>query len=196
MIESDPYATLIEASEADVRLVMVDGIARAGRRELMGSFTGASDQRNVAGEEWLFDFGSHAPTKVGAELADLRLGDIEEQVREALGSLPSLAYQYGRSEPARSEAGASAEEADETEEAFDSGPGPDLRSTELYPMRLDPLTIADDPDYLPRLFDAVEHPARHRRADQGWRRADLRFLMSPARVPGEPLLALIQACAG
>ena len=95
---------------------------------------------------------------MGAELADLRLGDIEEQVREALGSLPSLAYQYGRSGPARSEAGASAEEADETEQAFDSGRGPDLRSTELYPMRLDPLTIADDPDYLPRLFDQSNIP--------------------------------------
>ena len=39
-VDPDPYATLIEASEADVRLVMVDGIARAGRRELMGSLHG------------------------------------------------------------------------------------------------------------------------------------------------------------
>ena len=148
----DPYSTLIDATEAQLKLVMIDGVARAGLVDLMVRFGRGAETRDIAGSPRIFDF--QAAAEVSKIARGMTIADAERRLREVLGNLPRLAAGL-RADPdrgleedgipdaggAESEPISSGSAGDEETRSFD---GP-------VPMTLEPLTIADDPEYSARI---------------------------------------------
>ncbi len=165
----DPYARLIEATEADVGLVVIDGVPRYGRKSLM--------QRLVADLE---------PWKVGTQIQafhlekarldattvlDLPLKQAADLLRDGLNRLPELATAPSGGGGAAGLAPASAvgprpasdwpwrlDLDDDVDNAFLVSAAASVPFKEVaVPLELDPLTVVDDPSYLSRLRNQGEH---------------------------------------
>jgi 5-methylthioadenosine/S-adenosylhomocysteine deaminase len=87
--DGDPYGALVDATERDVRLVVVHGVARYGDRRLMGQLHGDADPPledvDVAGTAKAFQL--HAE---GSELNDLGWAAATAQLQEAMADLPGF----------------------------------------------------------------------------------------------------------
>lgn len=123
----DPYQQLLQASEAEVGLVVVDGVLRLGRPTLMKRRSSTAEPRRVGGHAQLWNL---PPGTAGQGESLPSLSKAEEALREAMAALPAP-------EAPRSEAPAAAQDT----------------------LELDPLTVADDPEYYEILRQQVFIPA-------------------------------------
>lgn len=181
----DPYGTLIEAQETDVRLVAVDGVARFGTAALVGRL-GIPDLEAVliGGEARVLNVVDPA---ADPSVGTITFAEARETLTDALRRLPELARELERAPPAPVTPQSGAQDEPETwflaldeladpdvplstspstsEAAGDVGlqllRDPVLVSDIVEPLELDPLTVKDDPDWLdgievqPNLPDAV-----------------------------------------
>lgn len=170
----DPYETLIAAKETAIRLVMINGVARYGMPGLMKTLGAQGETLRVGGLARCLYL---AQQTADPDVASLTLGAARTALRQALRQLPALALELEQAPPAdtlRSVLDAPApivwslalDEIQAT--AVDlrprlpfNGPedftGPERiapvaasvpLSALLQPIELDPLTVADDPDFL------------------------------------------------
>ncbi|NML14954.1 amidohydrolase family protein [Azohydromonas sp. G-1-1-14] len=172
----DPYEALLRARETDIHLVMVNGVARYGVPSLMAALgAGGGETLRVGGRtrRWFLAQDSGDP-----DVAQVSLAEARRQLRAALHDLPRLARELEQAPVRRATLALDAPEPVVWSLALDeirptgselrprlpfeapddfTGPQTALRaaaaplSTVLAPVRLDPLTVADDPDYLARI---------------------------------------------
>jgi 5-methylthioadenosine/S-adenosylhomocysteine deaminase len=179
---TDPYTGLIEAKEADIKLVMINGVARFGFPKLMAKLGVTSGETLQIGRGRRVVF-LEQPT-ADPDVNAMTLSDATDTLTDALQRLPQLAADLENpSAPnplSRSPLDVIAGPTvwrlalDElVPTGMDLRPrlavpgtraptGPNriaLRATAplsqlLKPMMLDPLTVADDPDYLATIANA------------------------------------------
>jgi 5-methylthioadenosine/S-adenosylhomocysteine deaminase len=167
----DPYAKLLEASETAISLVVIDGVPRYGNERLMGNFGPGTERWRVGSAERVLNLAQETANPV---VGSLRLGEARDRLREGMEELPELAQQL--EEPERL---AIAEAAPQWFLVLDHeepsgvairhhlplGPGKEPTTARLaeiqaaqaplsqvlVPLKLDPLTVADDPTFGDRL---------------------------------------------
>lgn len=173
---NEAYATLIEAKETDIRLVMINGIARYGMTSIMRQLGAEGEVLKVGGRSRMVFF--NQPT-ADPLVAGTSLQTAKESLQDALARLKELALQLEQPPPSPPTRGPRildvppeqprwALALDELEDT-----GVDLRhhfpllgqtaptgatrslvrasvplSAILQPLTLDPLTVADDPAFL------------------------------------------------
>jgi hypothetical protein len=176
---SDPYLDLIKATEADVRLVVINGVARYGETGLMQKFQPGGESLKVAGiSRKIFLKQIQQDPAVDA----MSLGDARKALTSALKNIQKLAKQIEKGITAPRRTGAKVildrverpvwslalDELHEsgvnlrhrlplTESSKLSGPTRNVAtaavplSSILGPIQLDPLTIVDDGLYFSSL---------------------------------------------
>lgn len=172
----DPYETLIKAKETSIQLTMINGVARYGVPDLMGALGAKGETISVGGSKRQL-FLKQATGD--PDVASVSLSAARRALRTAFRDLPKLAKALEK--PAPKKAARAALDApqpvvwslslDEIQPT-----GVDLRprlpfngprdftgpktispktaaplSTILKPIALDPLTVADDPDFLKKI---------------------------------------------
>jgi cytosine/adenosine deaminase-related metal-dependent hydrolase len=169
----DPYAQLVEAKESDLHLVVIGGVARYGTRTLMERLTeNALESLRVGAVARRLNLGDGASDEL---VAGLSLADAASLLRDALAELPQHARALAH-RPAGARADDAAADgawhlaldelalpetphAEDTDETIDIDERP-LRhamsvaravAPQIAPTTLDPLTVADDPQF----FDTV-----------------------------------------
>jgi imidazolonepropionase-like amidohydrolase len=186
----DPYRQLLAATEADVHLVMINGIARLGTpalmKALMRALGPAGETIRVGGRGRVLNL---AQTTADPSVAAVSVAEATSRLTAALAALPDA----GRAAPARpsaaltsgraAEVGSLLAVADVLDNHMSPRPhlplhgrltGPNLpgnRDTDLataaapqpFPaLELDPLAAVDNPDYYEALGAATNVPARIR----------------------------------
>ena len=186
----DPYRQLLAATEADVHLVMINGIARLGTpalmKALMQALGPAGETIRVGGRGRVLNL---AQTTADPSVAAVSVAEATSRLTAALAALPDA----GRAAPARppaaltsgraAEVGSLLAVADVLDNHMSPRPhlplrgrltGPNLpgnRDTDLaaaaapqpFPaLELDPLAAVDNPDYYEALGAATNVPARIR----------------------------------
>jgi len=179
----EPYESLIQAKETEIRLVMVNGIPRYGMPALMGRLGASGVSLSVGGKARRIFLDQQT---ADPDVANLSLSHARSVLRAALRRMPKLARELERPKP--KSAARDALDAPERvvwslalDEIQDTGvelrprlpldgprdfTGPDskapraaaLLSTILQPIDLDPLTVADDPDFLTRIAQQPNLP--------------------------------------
>ena len=163
--KADAYATLFEATEENVRLVVIDGSARYGDAALMTKLGSAGETLKVAGKSRTVCLADDQP---GAPA--ITLGDATAALTDAMKKLPLVAK--AAFAPQREMLSAMAlrnapprwslalDELEDTGvdlrphlEAAGMRTGPTVRDTPVHEedvqsMRLDPLTFVDDARYI------------------------------------------------
>ena len=167
----DPYATLLEASETAISLVVIDGVPRYGNERLMGAFSPGTERWRVGSAERVLNLTQETANPV---VGALRLGEARDRLREGMDRLPELARRL--EEPERALVAEAVPQwslvLDHEEPPgiairphlpFDSAGGPtaprlaDIMGVQsplsqvLGPLELDPLTVVDDRDFTERL---------------------------------------------
>jgi 5-methylthioadenosine/S-adenosylhomocysteine deaminase len=185
----DPYEALIRAKETSIRLVMINGVARYGTPELMSALGADGNALKVGGEKrrLFLDQKTSDP-----DVASVSLSSATSTLRDVFADLPKLARELEKPKPKKAaRAALDAPESVVWSLALDeihatgvelrprlpfNGPrdftGPKLTASRapaaplssiLKPIALDPLTVADDPDFLvkienqPNLPDAMRN---------------------------------------
>jgi 5-methylthioadenosine/S-adenosylhomocysteine deaminase len=170
----DPYEALIQAKETAIGLVLINGVARYGMPELMSALGAPGQALRVGGETRRLFL---EQTTADPDVAHVSLSAAQSTLRTALRDLPKLARELEKPKPKKTtRAALDAPEPVVWSLALDeiqptgidlrprlpfNGPrdftGPDLvslravaapLSTILEPIALDPLTVADDPNFL------------------------------------------------
>jgi 5-methylthioadenosine/S-adenosylhomocysteine deaminase len=180
----DPYEALIKAKETSIRLVMINGIARYGVPQLMGALGAEGQPLSVGGEKrrLFLKQATADPNVVGVSLNAAR-----SALRAAFRDLPKLARELEQPKPKKATRVAldasrpvvwslaldeiQATGADLRPRLPFNGPrdftGPERVSASaaaaplskiLQPLTLDPLTVADDPDFLRKIADEPNVP--------------------------------------
>lgn len=173
----DPYEGFIRAKETAIRLVMIDGVPRYGMPSVMKALGASGEAVRVGGLNRMLFL---EQVTADPDVSTLSLAAAQAQLRTALRTLPKLALELEQPKPAKARArtldgpepvvwSLSLDEIQST--AVDlrprlplNGPrdftGPDRVATRaasmplsalLKPIELDPLTVADDPDFLKRI---------------------------------------------
>jgi 5-methylthioadenosine/S-adenosylhomocysteine deaminase len=182
--QGDPYEALIKAKETSIRLVMINGVARYGVPQLMGALGAAGQTLSVGGEKRrpFLQQATGDPDVVGVSLSTAR-----SALHAAFRDLPKLARELEKPPPkkaARAALDASrpvvwslaldeiqATGVDQRPRLPFNGPrdftGPKRVSPSaaaaplskiLGAIALDPLTVADDPDFLLKIADEPNVP--------------------------------------
>lgn len=182
-VDADPYQQLLHARESDLRLVMIEGVARVGLLSLMRRLDVAGGERvRVGSAQRLLHL---ADALADPLVAALTLAKAKATLRAAMRDLPKLAARQEADaiRPRALDADAASpprwflalDEIDNTgvevrprlgDDAAGAGPrvvsplaaAPKL-STVLQPIDTDPLTVADDADYFPTLRAEKNLPA-------------------------------------
>lgn len=183
----DPYEQLVRAKETSIRLVMINGVARYGTPGWMARLGAKGERLRVGGRERRV-FLAHATGD--PDVATVTLRAAKAALQRAFRDLPKLARAMERPRPAR-RAPLDAPQPVVWSLALDeieptgtgqrprlpfSGPD-DFTGPELFPLRvaaaplsevlepimLDPLTVADDPDYLAQIAAQPNVPEAIRR---------------------------------
>ena len=183
---ADPYAALIQAKETDLRLVMINGVARYGFPELMRQLTPGDQTVRVGGQvRWLY----LKQETADPDVAQVPLSKATSSLREALRDLAKLAKETERPMPVAARRTLDARTTPVWSLALDEicaggvefGPrlpfadphdftGPERApralaraapplSAILNPIELDPLTVADDDTFLQRMAEQPNVPA-------------------------------------
>jgi hypothetical protein len=159
----DPYATLLEANERSIELVVIEGVPRAGLSKHLSKFTGAGEEVAVGGEKRLVNL---AQETENPDVSKLTLAQATSMLEDALQNLPDLAK--APTPVAALAPGAKSvhptwklalDEIEDThfvlrlplageDVASARGPVEAAAPPVLTPLQLDPLTVADDPDFL------------------------------------------------
>ena len=164
--KGDDYLRVIEARDASVALVVIDGVPRFGKRPLMSQFglqPGDVEEIRVGrAKRWLYLTQEDAHSLV----RNLGLRAASARLRDALQRLPELAQALDD----KAASGVFAGSADATGTPwrvaldFDQDPvdlalaARPLADFVTEPMSLDGITVADDPLFLPRLSAARNLP--------------------------------------
>jgi 5-methylthioadenosine/S-adenosylhomocysteine deaminase len=175
---TDPYANLLEASETDIALVVIDGVPRVGNERLMNPFGTVTERWRVGSAERMLNLTQiNADPVVGA----LTLREARDRLRDGLSRLPELGRQLEELTP---EALVDAEPEWTLVLDHEEPPGTAIRphfsadpavestaprlaeiaaisgplSELLIPLRLDPPTVSDDPAFFDRLADESNLP--------------------------------------
>ena len=171
----DPYTALLKASETSIRLVLINGVPRFGQPALMQRLGGAGETIRVGGRARVVNLKQPtADPVVGA----ISLAKAQSDLTEALKRLPQLALELEQERAAPRRGLVAGPEPlvwslalDELEETgMELRPrlplagrramtGPSLQAARaarplseiLQPLELDPLTVADDSDFLDRI---------------------------------------------
>lgn len=169
----DPYDQLIRAKETGITLVVINGVPRFGQNTFMSALGATGEALTIDGQKrTLFLKQDTQDPLVGA----IKLSQATATLKDALSKLPALAKELEQPKPVamigRRRAPTTWQLAlDEIEDTgFDLRPrlrsrrsrqltGPTRRvaaatkplSQILQPLELDPLTVADDPDFLASL---------------------------------------------
>jgi|GEM_PF-293321 len=185
---TDPYKAVLKAHETDVRLVMIGGEARFGVKELVRHFTDSDDgieMVKIGGKPRALNL--HPANKLAnpesPELDDLSLAEATERLKIAFANLPELHEAAPAMAAIASAAGPDArprwtlalDEIQETgyeQRPLKGLPGTNTKSltklspsaasaqdVELKPIRLDPLTVVDDDQFIKSLGKAKNLPA-------------------------------------
>ncbi|HZB94985.1 MAG TPA: amidohydrolase family protein [Herpetosiphonaceae bacterium] len=172
----DPYSHLLQATEAAISLVVVDGVPRYGRRRLMERF-------GVGTEHWKVN-GAHRVLNLGQDVPDPAVGNMSlraayDKLVYGLEHLPDLAQEHPTPTapramlPAMEPHWSLVLDHDEPDgmmqrpyllaepgrqpTAMPAGAEAPL-TQQLVPQRLDPLTVVDDPTFLDRLRNEANVP--------------------------------------
>ena len=176
----DPHAALLDAKETDIRLVMINGVPRYGLPSLMQRLGGNGERVSIGGlkRQLYLEQATQDPV-----VAPIALRAACDTLADALHRLPELAHALERA-PAVPRAALGAEPVTwqlVLDELHDTGvdlrprlplPGQDRAtgpvrlapgasaplSQILKPLELDPLTVADDPDFLQVLAQEINLP--------------------------------------
>jgi 5-methylthioadenosine/S-adenosylhomocysteine deaminase len=182
--QGDPYEALIRAKETSIRLVMINGVARYGVPDVMVALGSEGQTLSVGGEKrrLFLQQATADPDVVGVSLSTAR-----SALRAALRDLPKLARDLEKPKPKKAaRAALDAPQPVVWSLALDEiqATGVDLRprlpfngprdftgpkrlapgtaaaplSTILQPVALDPLTVADDPDFLLKIANEPNVP--------------------------------------
>jgi 5-methylthioadenosine/S-adenosylhomocysteine deaminase len=92
----DPYEALLDATEADIDLVIIDGVTRAGAAALMSDLGLGGEQVSVAGQARILNL---AQPDADPTVAAVSVADALGRLREALESLPDAAVRPGPATP-------------------------------------------------------------------------------------------------
>ena len=170
----DPYEALIKAKETSIRLVMINGVARYGMPGLMGALGAKGETLRVGGKRRCLYL---EQATADPDVAGVSLRAARNTLRAAFRDLPRLALELEKPKPMKAtRAALDAPEPVVWSLALDEiqATGVDLRprlpfndlndltgparasvsaasaplSTILKPIELDPLTVADDPNFL------------------------------------------------
>jgi hypothetical protein len=154
-----PYSDLIDATEADLIAVLIDGRPRLGRADMLDPGDPKTELVRVASTDFLIDLTE--PTN--DPLAGLRLDTAIAKLTYGLKHLPDLAAKFGvhlqylGPSATRYMLVLDMDEANgSAKQAFAPtaiGPG------DVDPMELEPLTAADDSSFIPRLKASRNIPA-------------------------------------
>jgi cytosine/adenosine deaminase-related metal-dependent hydrolase len=173
----DPYEALIKSKETSINLVMINGIARYGLPKNMKALGAQGEALKVGGQDrqLFLEQATGDP-----DVAKVSLATAAAALQKAFKTMPKLAREMEKPKPARLRLTAIDEPRpvvwtlalDEIQDTgMDQRPrlpfngardftGPSLRavamgapplSSVLGPMELDPLTVADDPNFLRRI---------------------------------------------
>ncbi|HYC06791.1 MAG TPA: amidohydrolase family protein [Candidatus Binatia bacterium] len=166
----DPYEHLFQCTEADVELVVIDGVARAGTAALMTQLGRGTPTETVSvgTETRVLDL---EQSGVDPTIAGLSLADATTRLRDALADLPQLAKPKFGAALGEPRLTLELDHDDMTDftirpELPDSGGfltgllpmggGPMTPLEDLLePIDLDPLTVVDDGDYLTTLAGEI-----------------------------------------
>lgn len=165
----DAYGQLLEAKETDLRLVVINGVPRFGTASLMGRLNARGERVAVGGRErWLF----LEQQTADEDVRQVSLASAREMLADALERIRELAQAAFMPRALRAEVGPgwrlALDELEETDvemrprlEFGAAGPTgfarPLLAAGPVQPadlperIRLDPLTVADDSEFLPLL---------------------------------------------
>jgi len=182
----DPYEQLIFAKESDLTLVMINGIGRFGASTLMRKLNPSGEALQIGGAARMLYF---AHPNADPLVQGLSLSAAHEALKGALRALPALARRAERPRPVSAAAQAHGSGAWRLalDEIVDTGvdlrpnlpdrnaAGRPLRaaammrplfpqaarklSASVTPLRIDPLTVVDDPAYLDGLDLQLNLPA-------------------------------------
>lgn len=171
----DPYTHLIKSHEGDVILVTIGGQPRCGLKKVMQNAGGGGEAVRVSGSSRLIDFTS---PEQDPDIEKITLAEATQRLTAALGNLGamharSLIVQRSISDRTISRPGwrlALDEQFGNNVELrprleYAGAPtGPDLLAVRaaappLHPIKLDPLTVADDPHFLTTLKNEKNLPA-------------------------------------
>jgi cytosine/adenosine deaminase-related metal-dependent hydrolase len=107
----NPYRHLVDATESDIRLVVIGGVARYGTPATLGRLSPVDEQIDVAGKPRAFHLDLNDPDPV---LGPVGLADATTTLADALAHMPERAASIGSVElgivAAQAVAGASADE--------------------------------------------------------------------------------------
>ena len=176
---ADPYATLVHAGEADIELVVINGTPRVGTPALMAALGSIGESIAVGGQARVVDLSQATEDPV---VGALSAAQATAALTDALAHLPELAAKTEPAPPAFA-----ADEGEPVrwylalDELVDTGmsvrprlplpgttvpTGPALappaalpRSVVLEALTLDPLTVADDPNFLKSIGTETNLPA-------------------------------------
>jgi hypothetical protein len=179
--KGDPYEALIKAKETSIRLVMINGIARYGTPALMKALGPDGETLRVGGRERKLYLQQDT---ADPNVASVSLSTARAALRTAFRDLPKLARELENPKPVRALAGPQREVwslaldeiqptgIDQRPRLPFNGPGdftgPDTAaavraaapplSTILQPIELDPLTVADDRNFLAEIANQQNVP--------------------------------------
>jgi cytosine/adenosine deaminase-related metal-dependent hydrolase len=180
----DPYEALIKAKETEIRLVMINGVARYGMPGLMRALGSEGESIRVGRKTRRLYLEQQASDP---DVASMTLGDARAALMRAFNDLPNLARELERPRPERAmRAAIDAPEPVVWSLALDEihttgvdlrprlpfrGPadftGPEVSAVRaaaaplsevVLPVALDPLTVADDPEFLSKFLQQPNLP--------------------------------------
>ncbi|MFN7020128.1 MAG: amidohydrolase family protein [Phycisphaerales bacterium] len=185
---ADPYKAALKADETDIRLVMLGGEARFGVKQLVEQFTDSDERIETVRIGGVIRAINLQPTNKRAsgalpELDDLTLAEATSRLKTAFANLPELqaaapsiaafsASAVGSGRPRWTLALDEIEDTGFELRPLKGLPGRNTRSltklppatagaqaVRLRPVRLDPLTVVDDPPWLKAIAAAKNIPS-------------------------------------
>ena len=149
--EASPYAGLIQATEADIVAVLIDGRPRLGRARIMAFDPSRQEAVSIGRRDYVLDL----TEKSSVPLDGMSLATATAKLSDGMANMPDLGRNFPK-DTARAFAFGSPPmslhldlEGAQPDAALVAGTPID--PSQLYPMELPPLTDVDDPSFRPKL---------------------------------------------
>ncbi|HZD11825.1 MAG TPA: amidohydrolase family protein, partial [Candidatus Binatia bacterium] len=161
--QGDDYLRLIEARETTITLVIINGVPRLGQPWLMEQFDLQGEEISVGRSPRILYLEQETAHPL---VQGLTLTEATRRLQDAMANLPALARDLDEGAASGLFSGSSAAGSQwrilfdfeqEAGEALLARAGLPLAPF-VSPMTLDPITVADDANYLPRLVSARNLP--------------------------------------
>jgi cytosine/adenosine deaminase-related metal-dependent hydrolase len=157
----DPFQQLIKARDASLTLVVIDGVPRVGQLQFMNRFQlAAPESLRLGGARRLLHL---AQQNAHPLVQALTLAEATRRLEEALQNLPALAGQVGEALLSGLEAGSEGSPLSPLRLDLDLSDEPlqtlaASLASDVFPMQLEAITVADDPTFLPKMEAALNLP--------------------------------------